>query len=96
MNMKADLPDSCELCQRSHLKLTKHHLIPATLHTNKWFKKRYSREELNQVIWVCRPCHNAVHRHISHKELGREFNTLAAIRTHTEVAKFVEWVKNKS
>lgn len=47
------------------------------------------------IILVCRPCHSAIHRFIPNKLLAREFNTLARIRTHTEVAKFVEWVKGR-
>ena len=86
----------CELCGRMGLKLTRHHLIPVKFHANKWFRKRYTKAEMQKnVILVCRPCHNAIHRFISHKDLGRKFNTLAAIRTHTEVAKFVEWIKKR-
>ena len=84
-------PELCEACHRKEVKLTKHHLIPATLHSNKWFKKNFTREEMQAVIWVCRPCHNAIHRFISHKELAREFNTLEKIMSHPEVKKFAEW-----
>ena len=50
----------CELCrcEEAH---NLHHLIPRTLHTNKWFKKRYTREEMQQGIDVCKSCHAAVH-----------------------------------
>jgi len=48
----------CELCQREEAQ-DFHHLIPRTLHTNKWFKKRYAREELQQGIAVCKSCHAA-------------------------------------
>ncbi len=32
----------CELCKREVDHTTRHHLIPRTLHRNKWFKKNYS------------------------------------------------------
>ena len=84
----------CALCGRI-AKLTFHHLIPRTLHSNKWFKKQFTREQMNKGIDVCRECHSAVHRIADHKELGRSLNTREALLAHPEVAKFVEWVKKK-
>ena len=36
----------CELCrfEEDH---NCHHFIPRAMHSNKWFKKRYSREEMS-------------------------------------------------
>ena len=42
----------CELCQSEDAH-NFHHLIPQTLRTNKWFKKRYTREQMSQGIEVC-------------------------------------------
>jgi len=43
---------NCELCKREN-ELTFHHLIPRTNHKNKWFKKNFTREEMNQGINIC-------------------------------------------
>lgn len=42
----------CELCDKEN-ELTFHHLIPKCLHSNKWYKKHYTREELSKGINVC-------------------------------------------
>ena len=81
----------CALCQRED-SLTFHHLIPKTLHSNKWFKKNFTRQDMCRGIDLCRDCHGAVHRFITEKQLGREFNTLEALAAHPDVAKFVAWI----
>jgi hypothetical protein len=90
-------PDRCELCGRVTKGGTnEHHLIPRTLHSNKWFKKRFARDEMRRTIDVCRDCHRAIHRLIpDEKELGRHFNTLEALRAHEEVSKFVVWIRKQ-
>lgn len=67
-------PGQCEMCER-YIPLTRHHLIPRTLH-NRLKKKGYNREVLDRTISICRCCHNAVHHFYSNKELAFDFNTL--------------------
>ncbi|MEZ6118001.1 MAG: hypothetical protein R3C28_15720 [Pirellulaceae bacterium] len=84
----------CEFCLRivEH-GTTQHHLIPRTCHSNKWFKKRFTRQQMRQTVSLCRECHGAVHRFIpSEKTLGRSFNTLEKLSLHPELAKFRDWV----
>ncbi|MEL6672938.1 MAG: hypothetical protein AAFR61_12125 [Bacteroidota bacterium] len=85
----------CELCERKVAATTAHHLIPRTLHSNKWFKKRYTREQMSQTIDLCRDCHRQVHRFIPHKLLGREFNEVAKIKAHPQMGPFIEWIKKR-
>lgn len=83
----------CELCG-SGITDSFHHLIPRTVHTNKWFKKRYTREQLSQGIDVCRSCHRAIHNIIPDaKELGREYNALEKLKAHPKIASHIEWRK---
>ena len=85
----------CELCQREN-QLTFHHLIPRTLHTNKWFKKNFTREQMNKGIMICEhDCHNEIHRLIPEKEMGRSYNTIELLLSHPLVSKYISWVKNK-
>ncbi|MEQ8767902.1 MAG: hypothetical protein RL885_28620 [Planctomycetota bacterium] len=84
----------CRLCGRRR-PLTFHHLIPRSLHSNKWFKKRYAREELQRGIDICRDCHSAIHRFASEKELGRDWNTVEALLAHEEIGKFVRWLRGR-
>jgi hypothetical protein len=87
----------CKLCGRLTKRgTTEHHLIPRTCHSNKWFKKRYSREELNQTISVCRDCHGAIHELIpDEKQLGRHFNSVDLLLENEEIAKFVAWIRKQ-
>ncbi|MEM9822941.1 MAG: hypothetical protein AAF985_17810 [Bacteroidota bacterium] len=88
---------TCELCKRETKKTTKHHLIPRTLHRNKWFKKNFSSERMHQTVNLCRDCHKEIHRQIPEKEMGRHFNSLELLLTHEKVAKYVVWIsKSKS
>ena len=85
----------CELCgaEAAH---NFHHLIPRTLHTNKWFKRQYTRKELSRGLELCRACHRSVHRLIpDEKELGRHFNTPDKLLAHPEVGKYVAWKRKR-
>ncbi len=92
------MSNPCALCGRVTKRgTTEHHLIPRRCHSNKWFKKRYTRAEMRVTISVCRDCHAAVHRLIpDEKELGRHFNTVPRLLDHQEVGKFVAWVKKRN
>lgn len=95
--MPEALPKDCEFCERE-LPLTFHHLIPRTLHTNKWFKKKYTRDEMKKGgVYLCRDCHSAVHRFVpSEKALGRSYNTAELLLEHPEIAKFVKWISKRN
>jgi 5-methylcytosine-specific restriction endonuclease McrA len=85
----------CALCGRQK-PLAFHHLIPRTCHSNKWFKKRFSRTEMShRVVALCADCHDHIHTLFSEKELGRRFNKLEALAENEEVAKFVGWVQKQ-
>lgn len=84
------------MCGREGLVLTKHHLIPRTRHANKWNKREFARADVRtRLLWICRPCHDAVHALLTEKELERSFNTREALLAHEGVARFVEWVKRR-
>jgi len=85
----------CELCGRPGTTLTRHHLIPRTRHANQKAKRDFTREERQAVAWICRPCHNQIHALLTEKELERDFRTLAQIAAHPEIARFVEWIREK-
>ncbi len=85
----------CELCQCEEV-YNEHHLIPTTLHSNKWFKKRYTREDMQRRIRLCKSCHSAIHDLIpSEKELGKHYNTLETLLSHPKVANYVKWKQGR-
>lgn len=82
----------CQLCDNEVERTTKHHLIPRTLHRNKWFKKRFSKEQLHETIDLCPTCHREIHKLIPEKEMGRYFNTLELLKAHQNVNKYLQWL----
>ena len=86
----------CELCGCEGA-YNFHHLIPRKVRGNKWFKKRYTQQEMQQGIEVCKQCHRAIHNLIpDEKELGRHYHTVPALLSHPDVAKYVQWKKRRS
>jgi len=85
----------CELCEREN-ELTFHHLIPKSQHTNKWFKKNFTREEMATGINICKhDCHKYVHKSINEKELGRSFNTLEKLLRHPKIKKYIKYIQKQ-
>jgi hypothetical protein len=86
----------CELCEceESH---NFHHFIPRTLHSNKWFKRRYTREEMQRGLHVCKMCHGTIHRLIpDEKELGKRYCTRELLLSHPTLAGYVQWKRKKA
>lgn len=87
----APRPTACELCERS-VALTFHHLIPRRNHRRPWFQAHFSKEELaSRGAWLCRLCHNAVHEQFDENTLGRQLNTLEALRAEPILQRHVQW-----
>lgn len=83
--------EHCELCNRA-IPLTFHHLIPRKMHRRPRFKKAYTRDELNQGIWVCQACHRGIHKLFDEMTLARDFNTLDKLLADPAVQKHIAWV----
>ena len=92
MNTKAQ---RCELCHRER-KCTFHHLIPKFTHKKKWCKKQFTDTERQKGAWVCRDCHDAIHKFIDHKDLAREWNSIAKLKQHPQLKPFVAWVQKQT
>jgi hypothetical protein len=87
-------PGQCVFCLRV-LKdgTTEHHLIPRRCHKNRWFQKRFTREQMRETVPACGACHRAIHRFVPReKDLGRSFNTVSGLLAHPDFSRFVEWV----
>lgn len=77
-------PPSCRLCGRlieaRHLDL--HHLVP---------KSRGGRD----TVPLHRICHRQIHALLTEKELERDYPTIEALLSHPDIARFVEWIRDK-
>jgi hypothetical protein len=88
-------PDACELCARS-VALTRHHLIPKALHDKAYVQKRYPKSErITATLWVCRACHNQIHRLFSEKQLALSYNHREALLADERLRSFVVWLASK-
>lgn len=85
----------CELCERDVLSTTRHHLIPRMRHRQSRVLGSTTRAQRNETIDLCGPCHKHVHAVVSEKQLAADYNSIAALRTHPEIAKFVRWIARK-
>ncbi len=85
----------CQLCQSDQAH-NFHHLVPRSVHGNKWFKRRLTREEMALGIDVCKQCHKAIHDLIpDEKELGRQYNRIEKLLGHPELKRYVEWKRSR-
>ena len=59
-----------------------HHIIPK------------SRGGVDTVI-LHSLCHRQIHALLTENQLARNYSTMEALRGHSEIAKFIEWIRNK-
>lgn len=85
-------PDQCEICDRSWIPLTYHHLIPRSVHA-KALKRGWCAEwELNNVAWLCRACHSFVHGIATNEELAKDWSSLERLLAREDTLKWAKWV----
>ncbi len=80
----AQLDLICPLCERK-IPLSQrdaHHLVPKSK------GGRYT-EYLHRI------CHRQIHALLTETELAKQFNSVDALLTHSDMAHFVAWVKTK-
>ncbi len=82
--------EHCELCSQIR-DLTFHHLIPRKLHKRTRFKKNYSREQLNKGIYICRLCHNGLHRLYNEETLAKLYSDKEKIMADPVLLKHIDW-----
>lgn len=86
------LATECEICGRSWIPLTYHHLIPKAVHAKVLKRGWHTEDKLNDVAWLCRACHSFVHRVASHEELARECYSVERLVEREDVRLFAGWV----
>jgi hypothetical protein len=84
----------CSLCGRV-CRLTFHHLIPKKLHRRVYFKKNFSRDELNRGIDACRLCHDGIHAYYDEMTLAKSFADCEALRKDPRLVKHFEWASRQ-
>ncbi|MDU8927754.1 HNH endonuclease [Alisedimentitalea sp. MJ-SS2] len=77
----------CPLCDRViplGAPQSRHHLVP-----------RLRGGKGSETVLLHQICHSEIHATLSESELAREFNTIAALRAHPRLAKFIRWVAKR-
>jgi len=87
--------DECEICERSRVKLTYHHLIPKSVHAKALKKKWHPESMLNSVAWLCRSCHSAVHHVASNEDLARFFYTVDLLLERDDLQKWKKYASKQ-
>lgn len=95
MKDMSEAPSCCALCQRQTPALTRHHLIPRSLHQRSWVRRSFSREERHKTCWLCKPCHKQVHAILPEAQIGREYRSIETLAAQPEIAQFVHWIRRQ-
>ncbi|MDX1580706.1 MAG: HNH endonuclease [Alphaproteobacteria bacterium] len=75
--------ETCALCGRPFgRQKQRHHLIPR-------LKGGKETVDLHPI------CHRKIHSLFTEAELARHYSTIEALQAHPEIAKFINWVKNR-
>ncbi|KAF4343412.1 hnh endonuclease [Fusarium beomiforme] len=85
--------DACEICARSWVPLSYHHLIPRFVHEKAVKRGWHRKEDLQNVAWLCGACHRFVHHFKTHEELARDYYTVDLLLDEEEVQRWAKWVR---
>ncbi|MEM9218807.1 MAG: hypothetical protein AAGD25_31265 [Cyanobacteria bacterium P01_F01_bin.150] len=81
----------CPFCGRDTA-LTFHHLIPKKMHRRTYFRKNFSKDELNRGIDICRPCHSGIHNCYDEMTLAKQFSSPQTLINDASLKKHFQWV----
>lgn len=89
-------PEDCQLCGRRLTALTRHHLIPRARHHKKRNRRLFERVVVRtQILWICRPCHDHIHKILTEKDMEAHYRSREALLAHPDIARFVTWIAKK-
>ncbi|WP_078059007.1 HNH endonuclease [Tropicimonas marinistellae] len=77
----------CPLCGRpipTHARQSVHHLVP-----------RLRGGKGGPTVLLHQICHDQIHAALSETELARDYSTIASLRAHPQLARFVAWVSKR-
>lgn len=81
----------CEICGRSWIPLSYHHLIPRFVHEKVVKRGWHKKDDLQNVAWLCGACHRFVHTFRNHEELARDFYTVELLLQDEKVQQWAAW-----
>jgi 5-methylcytosine-specific restriction enzyme A len=84
MGNKQTLLGDCELCYRTNVEITIHHLTPKELGGT-----------FLPTAKLCLPCHKQIHAIYTNEELATRMNTIERLRDDDTIKKFVRWIQKQ-
>ena len=85
---------SCPLCGRE-TKLTFHHLIPKKMHRRTFFRKHFTKAQLNAGIYICRQCHSGIHKTYDEMTLAKQFYNQSLLQRDEVLQRHFQWVSKQ-
>ncbi|MCD8509325.1 MAG: HNH endonuclease [Bacillus sp. (in: Bacteria)] len=74
----------CELCGRSEVETTIHHLIPREMGGNH-----------GPTAALCIPCHKQIHALYTNVEISQRLKTVKELREDKNLASFIKWLRKQ-
>ena len=65
------------------------------MHRRKGFRRRFSKEELNIGVYVCRKCHRGIHALYDELTLATRFYSLELLLSDETLAGHFRWVSKQ-
>ena len=65
------------------------------MHRRKGFRRRFSKEELNIGVYVCRKCHRGIHALYDELTLATRFYNLKLLLSDETLAGHFRWVSKQ-
>ncbi|ELK45249.1 HNH endonuclease [Halobacillus sp. ACCC02827] len=78
------MEETCDLCGRSPVKTTEHHLVP----------KQYGGTD-GPTVMLCSACHRQIHAHFTNEELAGFYHSLERLKDHPDMQKYIRWVQKQ-
>lgn len=75
---------TCDLCYRSPVKTSEHHLIP----------KQFGGVD-GPTAMLCSACHRQIHALFTNEELAGFYHSVARLQDHPDMSKYLRWVKKQ-
>jgi len=74
----------CELCERSNVETTIHHLLP---------KEMGGTFAPTSVL--CIPCHKQIHALYTNEEIAARLTTIEELRKDEKLSRFIKWIRKQ-
>lgn len=75
---------TCELCGRSGVEITVHHLLPKEMGGT-----------FGATADLCIPCHKQIHALYTNEEIAARLTTLKDLREDHQLSSFVKWIRKQ-